>query len=280
MERASAAINSANQALLMIQDDATVRAVVPDILAAARAHLCSRDTRLMAFDEWGKRQRRNDKPSTLSIEDREVLRMTRQAADSAADQANMNLRGFRNVLVVSLLLLTLLVVGVGLAAAVRPELFSLCGPAEGSAAGLPASDQGGRCPSGEDVPSGNDAVHVMILGAFGGALAAVFTLSRMKGVSGPYSLPSFQALLKLPAGSATALLGMLLLQNNMVTGFSPQRSGIVSAYAVIFGYGQQVVTRLVDRQAGNVQGPARSRNDPAKPPVVEPGTTTVNQTDE
>jgi hypothetical protein len=209
-----------------------------------------------------------------------VLRITRQAADSAADQATMNLRGFRNVLVVSLLLLTLLVVGVGLAAAVRPELFSLCGPAVGSAAGSPASDQGGRCPSGEEHPSGNDAVQVMILGAFGGALAAVFTLSRMKGISGPFSLPSFQALLKLPAGSATALLGVLLLQNNMVTGFSPQRSGIVSAYAVIFGYGQQVVTRLVDRQAGNVQGPARSRNDPAKPPVVEPGTTTVLQTEE
>ena len=61
-------------------------------------------------------------------------------------------------------------------------------------------------------------------------------------------------------------------------GYSSQTlQSVISAYAVIFGYAQQVVTRLVDRQAGNVQGPARSRNDPAKPPTIDPGTTTALQ---
>jgi hypothetical protein len=275
VERAWSSLHAANQALVTIQDAATVRALVPDIHAAARAHLRAGDKRLIAFEEWFKRQRHND--TDLSLGDRQMLKLTRQAAESASDQANVNLRGFRNVLAVALLLLTLIVVALAFAALIRPGLFSLCAPEGQPAAAPPSSDQAGRCPSGENEPSGKDVVQVEVLGAFGGAMAAVFTVSRMKGIGGPYSLPAIQALLKLPAGSATALLGVLLLQNGLVTGFLPQRSGVISAYAVIFGYAQQVVTRLVDRQAGNVQGPARSRNDPAKPPTIDPGTTTALQ---
>jgi hypothetical protein len=275
VERAWASLHAANQALLTIQDAATVRALVPDIHAAARAHLRSGDKRLLAFEEWAERERHDD--SDLSADDRQLLKLTRQAAESASDEANVNLRGFRNVLAVALLLLMLIIVALAFAALIRPELFSLCAPVGQPAAAPPSSTQTGRCPSGENEPSGRDVKHVEVLGAFGGAMAAVFTVSRMKGIGGPYSLPALQALPKLPAGSATALLGVLLLQNGLVTGFLPQRSGVISAYAVIFGYAQQVVTRLVDRQAGNVQGPARSRNDPAKPPTIDPGTTTALQ---
>jgi len=276
VERAWSSLHAANQALLTIQDATTLRALVADIQAAARAHLRARDARLIAFEEWLKRQKHDD--IDLSPTDRQILKLTRQAAESASDQANVNLRGFRNVLAVAVLLLTLIVVALAFAALIRPGLFNLCVPRAASAtAASPSSGDSGRCPSGEDNPSGKDVMHVGILGAFGGAMAAVFTVSRMKGIGGPYSSPALQALLKLPAGSATALLGVLLLQNGMVTGFSAQRSGVISAYAVIFGYAQQVVTRLVDRQAGNVQGPARSRNDPAKPPTIDPGTTTALQ---
>jgi hypothetical protein len=276
VERAWSSLHAANQALVTIQDAATVRALVPDIYAAARAHLRAGDKRLIAFEEWFKRQRHDD--LDLSPGDRQMLKLTRQAAESASDEANVNLRGFRNVLAVALLLLTLIIVALAFAALIRPALFNLCGPTAPPPTAAPSpSGETGRCPSGENNPSGKDVVHVEVLGAFGGAMAAVFTVSRMKGIGGPYSLPAMQALLKLPAGSATALLGVLLLQNGLVTGFLPQRSGVISAYAVIFGYAQQVVTRLVDRQAGNVQGPARSRNDPAKPPTIDPGTTTALQ---
>jgi hypothetical protein len=276
VERAWSSLHAANQALVTVQDAATVRALVPDIYAAARAHLRAGDKRLIAFEEWFKRQRHDD--LDLSPGDRQMLKLTRQAAESASDEANVNLRGFRNVLAVALLLLTLIVVALAFAALIRPALFNLCGPTAPTPTAAPSpSGETGRCPSGENNPSGKDVVHVEVLGAFGGAMAAVFTVSRMKGIGGPYSLPAMQALLKLPAGSATALLGVLLLQNGLVTGFLPQRSGVISAYAVIFGYAQQVVTRLVDRQAGNVQGPARSRNDPAKPPTIDPGTTTALQ---
>jgi len=268
-EQAWSRLHAANQALLTIQPDAAVRALVPDIHAAARAHLGRGDERLVAFEDWARRQRRNG-TGPLSAEDRQVLKVTRQASEAASDQANVNLRGFRNVLLVSLLLLTLIVIGLAYGAVLRPGLFNLCAPSSAQTAG----GSGGLCPSGDDKSSGEDVIHIEVLGAFGGAMAAVFTVSRMKGIGGPFASSSIQALLKLPAGAATALLGVLLLQNGMITGFSAQRSGVISAYAVIFGYAQQLVTRLVDRQAGNVQGPARSRNDPAKP-AVDPGTTTV-----
>jgi hypothetical protein len=81
VERAWSSLHAANQALVTIQDAATVRALVPDIYAAARAHLRAGDKRLIAFEEWFKRQRHDD--IDLSPGDRQMLKLTRQAAESA-----------------------------------------------------------------------------------------------------------------------------------------------------------------------------------------------------
>jgi hypothetical protein len=84
------------------------------------------------------------------------------------------------------------------------------------------------------------------LGALAGALSVGFAV-RAGSPSGPYNLMLPQALLKVAAGSATALAAVKIL--DVVNGTAPTaaRDGM---YAIVFGFSQQAFTRLVDQQAG------------------------------
>jgi hypothetical protein len=60
---------------------------------------------------------------------------------------------------------------------------------------------------------------------------------------------------KLPLGAFTAVTGLLLLGADFVPGFSEldsQRQ--ILAYALAFGYAQQVVSRLIDDRARTIVG--------------------------
>jgi hypothetical protein len=74
------------------------------------------------------------------------------------------------------------------------------------------------------------------------------------------------ALLKFPAGAFTALAGLIAIGGELVPGFTaldtqPQ----ILAYALLFGYAQQLLTGLIDKHAlsllSNVPGkdPAQDR---------------------
>ena len=84
------------------------------------------------------------------------------------------------------------------------------------------------------------------LGALAGALSVVFAVSA-GSPPGPYNLMMPQTLLKVAAGSATALAAVKIL--DVVNGTAPTaaRDGM---YAIVFGFSQQAFTRLVDQQAG------------------------------
>jgi hypothetical protein len=102
-------------------------------------------------------------------------------------------------------------------------------------------------------PSSGDIFLVELLGLLGGALSAMLAIRSMRGTSTPYGVPVALALLKLPAGALVSLSALLLLGGDFFPGLSgldsPQQ---IVAYALVLGYAQQLVTRLVDRQANNV----------------------------
>jgi chromate transport protein ChrA len=61
------------------------------------------------------------------------------------------------------------------------------------------------------------------------------------------------ALLKLPSGVLTAILGLLLMRGEFVPGLSAlDSSAQIVAWAIIFGYSQQLFTRAVDNRAKTV----------------------------
>jgi hypothetical protein len=84
------------------------------------------------------------------------------------------------------------------------------------------------------------------LGALAGTLSVVLVV-RAGIPSGPYNLMLPQALLKVAAGSATALAAVKIM--DVINGGSPTAARD-SMYAVVFGFSQQAFTRLVDQQAG------------------------------
>lgn len=85
------------------------------------------------------------------------------------------------------------------------------------------------------------------MGLAGGTLSATVALRKLRGTSTPYAVPVALSVLKLPLGALTSVIGILLVQGGFVPGLSDlDNQGQILAYAVVFGFAQQVATRLVD----------------------------------
>jgi hypothetical protein len=92
-------------------------------------------------------------------------------------------------------------------------------------------------------------------------VAAAAALRTIRGSSEPYGVPTALAVLKLPTGAVTAVLGLLLMRGEFIPGLSAlDSSAQIIAWAAIFGYAQQLFTRLVDQQAQTVLGAVRSQS--------------------
>ena len=95
-----------------------------------------------------------------------------------------------------------------------------------------------------------DVPAILIIGASAAALSAAVALRQVQGSSTPFSLPVALAMLKLPTGALTALLGLLLMRGQFIPGFSAlDFPAQVLAWAVLLGYSQQLLTRVIDQRA-------------------------------
>jgi hypothetical protein len=98
-----------------------------------------------------------------------------------------------------------------------------------------------------------DIAVVELLGLVAAAVAAAVALRNISGTAMPYSLPIALAVVKLPLGALTALLGLLLMRGDFIPGLSAlDSSAQILSWAVLFGYAQQLLTQFVDRQASTV----------------------------
>ena len=197
----------------------------------------------------------------------------------ASDRTHVRVRNFRNMLFASAALLLVLMSALVFLVARSPDAMPLCfEPGNTAVAGstTAAAQAQTVCPSGDrKYPSGGDVVIVAGLGLLGGALAAAFSIRNVRGTSTPYDVPIALALLKPPLGALTAVSSILLLGGNFVPGLSEldnQRQ--ILAYALVFGYAQQLVSRLIDNQADSLLKslPGKEGNDsrPATPATAAP----------
>jgi hypothetical protein len=96
----------------------------------------------------------------------------------------------------------------------------------------------------------HDIIVILLLGVLGGALSAAIAIKGLTGTSTPYDVPLALALLKLPMGALTSLGAIIFLQGDFVPGLSELDSqGQILAYALVFGYAQQLLSGLLDRKA-------------------------------
>lgn len=93
----------------------------------------------------------------------------------------------------------------------------------------------------------------VLVGAVAGLLTTAVTWRSLAHLSGPYSVSTAQATLKVSAGAASALLGVLLVRSEIVSGLAVS-STAAYGYAVVFGFSQQAFTQAVDGAAKKLGG--------------------------
>ncbi len=237
VEAAYRQMHTARAQMIDLYDEAELLAEIPLVVARANATLHRDDPRRLTVGEL-----MSDPPEVRRA------RMRRLVGDSyeQLDLEHAQLRSFRNILLSMATFLTLVVIATLVVVALNPALIPLCFSGETNA-----------CPTtewvGKPQPRSADILVVAVLGALGGALAATLSIRNLKGTSTPYDVPVALAALKVPMGALTAILGLVAIQGQFVPGLSQLDSqGMILAYALVFGFAQQALSRLLDRQAQNL----------------------------
>jgi hypothetical protein len=203
---------------------------------------------------------------------RAALKQAMETSYDAVDEKYSRLRDFRNIILLTAALITVFIGLLTLAVERTPDAVPLCFERPAAATGTGPQGLGNVCPSGlRQSPSPGDMPIVAGLGAIGGLLAALLSIRTLRGTSVPYGIPGALALLKVPAGMLTAVAGILLFGGGFVPGLSnldSQRQ--ILAYALVFGYAQQLITRLVDDRAQSILNKIPSKDaeaGAAEPPA-------------
>ena len=294
-ERAMSNLDAAEAQLLNIAPPGYVLGQIPSLLRHVRCHLVPEDPRRQEFEHIARRLGVNDFQATESedqppYDEREtiveherghIVTATR-AASSASLREQVRVRSFRSVLLVTTAVMTLLAIGVAITGWRYPYLIPLCfAPEEAGQAVVVCPTQQSRpfsTTQAETTPAETtvdiddaildtarpwDLLVVELVGLTAAALAAAAAIRGLKGSSERYGLAVALAGLKLPTGAITALAGLLLMRGQFVPGLSAlDTSAQILAWALVFGYAQQVFTRLVDRQGQNVLDGVRGADRP------------------
>ena len=312
-ERAKSNLDAAEAQLLNFAPPTYVLGQLPGLLTHIQCHLIPTDPRRLAFErlasrlgvhdadhppQQGTERARRGEPTTEDLlalvgEERGSIVTAVRAASSASLREQVRVRSFRDVLVVTSALLSVLVVAVAVIGLVWPTMIPLCfAPEDGGQAVVVCPTAQSQpfstsSQSGTDTPSAVEQAQdiddylrqtvspwdifvVELVGLAAAAVAAAGAIRGIRGSSERSNLPVALAVLKLPTGALTAFLGLLLMRGQFVPGLSAlDTSAQILAWALVFGYAQQLFTRLVDRQGQTVLDSVRGA-DKEKPEMTPP----------
>jgi hypothetical protein len=284
IERAISNLDAAEADLLRVAPPEYVLGQMPCLLNHVQRHLLPGDPRRQEFERIAQglgvkdpdhplaqnvpQPTLEDKKQRVTQDSGKIVSVVR-GASSAALREQLRVRSFRNVLAATTLFMTILAVGVAVMGFISPTTVPLCFQPErsGQTVVVCPTAQSALVSTGEQAgpaaPDVDDAVRqtagpqdlfiVEAIGLTAAAVAAAAAIRSIRGSSEPYGLPVALALLKLPTGAITAFLGLLLMRGQFVPGLSAlDTSAQILAWALVFGYAQQLFTRFVDRQAHTV----------------------------
>ncbi|MFD3379220.1 MULTISPECIES: hypothetical protein [unclassified Streptomyces] len=247
--------------------------VMPAILGAVRENLPPGDLRRKAVEDIVEEVSSRGIPS-ITESDRETVLDTLAAANQARINRSLRVRSFVRIVAMVGLLLTIVALSVAALGALRHTAVPLCFVPQTSKGAYftacPLRVASGGTPSfpNQAATDPGDYLVVEIVGLVSAGLAAATALRQMRGNTTPYNVSLVLAALKLPTGALTAPLGLLFIRGGFVPGLSAlDSSAQIIAWAIVFGYSQQILTRLVDNQAksilGDPQGDSKNAADPA-----------------
>jgi hypothetical protein len=277
IERAHSQLDAVETDLLRLAPDPYLRGQIPNLVAHISAHLPTGDPRRQQVESIATAVAAREPDEQLSDLERDQLLGAVRDASLEARREIRRVRSFRNVLLVSAFILTLGVAGMTTLGVSSPGRVPVCFAPDDAMVVCPTAAEPVRAPNaqaggaaaGDETTSPQQQVHidevvretasswdipvVEIVGLLAAALAGAFALRSIQGTSTPYSLPVAVAVLKLPTGALTAVLGLLLMRGGFIPGLSAlDSSAQIIAWAIVFGYAQQLLTRFVDQQANTV----------------------------
>jgi hypothetical protein len=288
IERAISNLDAAEADLLQLAPPAFVAGQLPCLLNQVQRHLMPSDPRRQQVERVARRlgldadrpagttgQPASEDQRKVVVEERSTLVSAIRAASSAALREQLRVRSFTKVVIMTAAVMSLLAVAIVLLGVRSPSTIPLCfQPERGGQTVVvcPTAQspllQTGRAggpaqPDVDDVVARTaghgDLFVVELVGLIAASVAAAAAIRGIRGSSEPYALPVALAMLKLPTGALTAFLGLLLMRGQFVPGLSAlDTSAQILAWALVFGYAQQLFTRLVDQQAHSVLDDVRS----------------------
>jgi hypothetical protein len=287
LERAMSNLDAAEALLLDVAPADYVLGRLPGVLNDVERHLAPTDVRRRHLEHIARQvgiadtsRPLPDQTTTPTVKDvndlvereRPTIATAYRAASSAALRQQLQIRSFRNVLLVTTALLSLLVIALAVVGFVSRTAIPLCfEPQQGQQTEVVCPTGESRAPAtaGGATTDVDDVVRdtvrpadILVIEVVGLAAAAVAAIRGIHGSSEPHGLPVALALLKLPTGAQTAVLGLLLMRGQFIPGLTAlDSSAQIIAWALVFGYGQQLFTRLVDQQAHTVLDQVRGRED-------------------
>jgi hypothetical protein len=254
-ERALGNLDAVEVSVLRLAPEYYLRGQMPSLQAHVNRFLPKDDPRRIGVDSVAARA--DGEP--LSSADRSRVIVAYHAANTQRRRDLLRVSSFRNWVAAGTVVLAVVAIAIAVIGVAHKGWMPVCF--------FPEEKNKLVCPTGETLNTGDpakadidkliattanpeDLMLVEIIGLIAAALAAAVALRGMRGTSTPYGVPVGLAMLKLPTGALTAVLGLLLMRGGFVPGLSAlDTSAQILAWAVIFGYAQQLLTRLIDSQA-------------------------------
>ncbi|WP_326590659.1 hypothetical protein [Streptomyces sp. NBC_01294] len=274
---AQSRVDTALNLIVWMASGDDVKALLPQISALVDEHFAASDLRRMRVTEIANELKQNsDREITPS--ERAFLAETASLARRLLRKETLRVRSFVRIV-------TFVTVGLGtIAAAVAffsvgwEDTIPLCFTPENMgeyAVVCPTNsrDVGESPPSVREIASTTrpqDYIVIEFVGVVAAAIASAASLRRIRGTALPYNVPVALALLKLPTGALTAVLGLLLMGGGFVPGLSAlDSSAQIIAWAIIFGYSQQLFTKFVDAHGQAMVDAVQGPNSPPATPSPE-----------
>jgi hypothetical protein len=244
-EQAWLALHEADAQIIEVLPPEELLAHADGVLAKARSALGAEDPRVKCIESL----LCEDAPSESKLRPR-LAHLARETFDTLDDKYAQS-RGYRNRLI---RLTSLASAGIALAII-----------------GGTMSQLNFRLINEPDARGWRIVVLIMLFGSVGALVTAIPPLAKANGVRNPFSLPFFQLLLKLAMGPLFAIVGVLILQNQLINGLKPAEDlGGLLVWATLFGAAQQSVTRFIDKRVNGLLGEMPEADSSKKPVTAKP----------
>ena len=257
VERTIGNLDAAEAHLIRLAPPSYVKEQMPNFEAHVNRFLPKADPRRVAVEAIAR-------DGSADVAQAGTVAAAHHAASSQRRREMLRIRSFRNVVLCGAAALLPFVVVLAYLGWKVPTAVPLCFyPEEKNRVVCPLQtvrDTGLGPPAREDIDPyiesatrGGDVLLVEFLGVIAAAAGVALTIRRLKGTSTPYNVPLALAMLKLPLGALTAVIGLLLMAAGFVPGLTAlDTSAQILGWALVFGYSQHFFTRLIDQRAATL----------------------------